>query len=290
MTGIQRKSLATQLISPLSGSPSTHRIPIPQYPLYTATLANLSCEALPYNLTESGAWSLQQETLIETIRLAREQGHPVKALVIINPGNPTGGCLSKDDMKAIVQLAYDENVLLLADEVYQTNIYDPIRKPFISFKKVLMEMEPHVRDNVELVSFHSTSKGVSGECGRRGGYFECVNIDDKVMDQLYKMASINLCPPVSGQVGVDLLVDSPKVGDASYPLYHAETTLTHEQLLTRSKYMHERFNALEGMSCQPAEGAMYLFPRIEMPQGAIDAAKRQGKPADVMYALELLGE
>jgi alanine transaminase len=54
--------------------------------------------------------------------------------------------------------------------------------------------------------------------------------------------------------------------------------------------MGERFNALEGMSCQPADGAMYLFPKIDMPQKAIEEAKKQGKEADVMYALDLLGE
>lgn len=104
-------------------------------------------------------------------------------------------------MEAIVKMCYDESILLLADEVYQKNIYHPESKPFISFKKVLAEMpDEKMRSGVELVSFHSISKGVSGECGRRGGYFECVNIEEKVMDQLYKMASITLCPPVSGQV------------------------------------------------------------------------------------------
>jgi alanine transaminase len=54
--------------------------------------------------------------------------------------------------------------------------------------------------------------------------------------------------------------------------------------------MYERFNKLKGMSCQPAEGAMYLFPRIDMPEKAIEEAKKRGKEADVMYALDLLGE
>ncbi len=192
-------------------------------------------------------------------------------------------------MTATVQLCHDENILLLADEVYQNNIYDPENKPFISFKKILMDSPAEVRSSVELISFHSISKGVSGECGRRGGYFECVNLDGDVMDQLYKMASINLCPPVTGQVGVDLLVSPPKDGDASYPLYKEETSATHEHLLERSRYMHEHFNKLPGMSCQPAEGAMYLFPKIDMPEGALEAAEKQGKKADVMYALELLG-
>jgi alanine transaminase len=91
------------------------------------------------------------------------------------------------------------------------------------------------------------------------------------------------------QIGVDLLVDPPKPGDASYELWHEETSATQQGLKDRSAYMSERFNALPGMSCQPAEGAMYLFPQIEMPEKAVAKAKEAGKPADVMYALELLG-
>lgn len=264
-------------------------IPIPQYPLYTATLANLSCKPLPYNLTEENRWGLSSKVLATTLEDARKANVRAKALVVINPGNPTGGCLSYDDMKKIVQLCYDNSILLCADEVYQNNIYDRQNKPFYSFRKVLMEMEDeNVRNGVELVSFHSISKGVSGECGRRGGYMELVNIEEDVVDQIYKMASINLCPPVTGQIGVDLLVDPPKPGDASYELWHEETSATQQGLKDRSAYMSERFNALPGMSCQPAEGAMYLFPQIEMPEKAVAKAKEAGKPADVMYALELL--
>jgi alanine transaminase len=89
---------------------------------------------------------------------------------------------------------------------------------------------------------------------------------------------------------VDLLVDPPKPGDPSYELWHEETSDTHQNLKDRSAYMSERFNALPRMSCQPAEGAMYLFPQIDMPEKAIAKAKELGKPADVMYALEMLGE
>ena len=54
--------------------------------------------------------------------------------------------------------------------------------------------------------------------------------------------------------------------------------------------MADRFNALQGMSCQPSDGAMYLFPRIDIPQKAVEEAKNKGKEADVMYALDLLGK
>ncbi|ORX38241.1 transaminase [Kockovaella imperatae] len=263
-------------------------IPIPQYPLYTATLAYVSAKPLPYYLSEADNWSLNHDTLVQTIEKAKKDNTPVKALVIINPGNPTGACLPEDAMKQVVQLCYDHGIVLMADEVYQYNIFDPENKPFISFKKVLRSMPKEVAETVELISFHSISKGVSGECGRRGGYFECTNLSDEVMEQVYKMASVSLCPPVTGQVGVDLLVSPPKPGEPSYDLWKTETTTTLSHLKERSQFMGERFNSLPGMSCQPADGAMYLFPRIEMPQKAIAEAKKQGKAADVMYALDLL--
>lgn len=93
----------------------------------------------------------------------------------------------------------------------------------------------------------------------------------------------------SDTVGVDLLVKPPSPNSPSYPLYLEETSTTHDNLKSRSSLMADRFNALEGMSCQPAEGAMYLFPSIEMPKRAVEEAEKRGKKADVMYALDLLG-
>ena len=79
-------------------------------------------------------------------------------------------------------------------------------------------------DHFELISFHSISKGVIGECGRRGGYYQCEQIDPLVMEQLYKLASISLCPNVQGQVMVNLMVRPPVKGDPSWDLYHKETS------------------------------------------------------------------
>ncbi|RXK42360.1 alanine transaminase [Tremella mesenterica] len=263
-------------------------IPIPQYPLYTATLAYLSATPLPYYLSEENNWSMSHDTILESVSKARQEGVPVKSLVIINPGNPTGACLDRKAMEAVIQLCYEEEILLLADEVYQANIFYPEQKPFVSFKKVLMGMPEEIAKSVELVSFHSISKGMSGECGRRGGYFECVNILPEVMDQIYKMASVSLCPPLTGQIGVDLLVSPPKPGDPSFSQWEEETQSILANLKSRSAYMSDKFNSLPGMSCVPADGAMYLMPKIEIPTKAIEEAKTRGKEPDVMYALDLL--
>jgi alanine transaminase len=123
-------------------------------------------------------------------------------------------------MRSIIEYCYKENIVLLADEVYQANIYTR-DLPFHSFKKVLKSMGPKY-DSVELISFHSISKGMIGECGRRGGYFECVNVDSKIKELFYKISSVSLCPPVQGQVMVELMVNPPKRGEPSFELFTKE--------------------------------------------------------------------
>ena len=72
-------------------------------------------------------------------------------------------------------------------------------RPFVSCKKVMMDMgEPYSKH--ELLSFHTISKGALGECGLRGGYVEATNIHPGTIDQIYKIASINLSPNTTGQV------------------------------------------------------------------------------------------
>ena len=69
--------------------------------------------------------------------------------------------------------------------------------------------------NVELISLHSVSKGLMGECGLRGGYFEIHNFDLYASDIIYKLKSIELCSNTVGQVGVQLMLDPPKLGRES---------------------------------------------------------------------------
>ena len=262
-------------------------IPIPQYPLYSATLALVDAAPVNYYLNEAHDWGLDRKELKKSVDEARKNGIDVRALVIINPGNPTGQCLSEENIREIIRFCHEERIVLLADEVYQTNIYQPERRPFHSFKKVLQSMGPEYSQQ-ELFSFHSTSKGMIGECGRRGGYFECVNIDPEIMEQLYKISSISLCPNVHGQIMVDLMTNPPVEGDVSYPKYKAEIDAIYQSLGRRATKLAKCFNSLEGVTCNEAEGAMYLFPQITLPPKAIEAAKKENMTADSFYALKML--
>lgn len=261
-------------------------IPIPQYPLYTATLAAFDGLPIPYHLEEAADWATDPHSIQYAVEEAVADNVDVRALVIINPGNPTGSLLDVPTMEKVVHLCEKYSLVLLADEVYQTNLHKPATHPFTSFKKVVRDLQ----SPIGLISFHSISKGVTGECGRRGGYFECTNIDDEVIATMYKMVSVGLCPPVSGQIGVDCMVRPPKPGDESYPLWKEETDSTHAALASRTKIMAERLNKLPGASCVDSPGALYLYPKLDLPDKAIQAAKEAGKEPDAFYALQLLDE
>jgi len=207
--------------------------------------------------------------------------------VIINPGNPTGQCLSVANLREILKFCYQENLALLGDEVYQQNVYQDER-PFISAKKVLMDMGPPISKELHLVSFHTVSKGYWGECGQRGGYFEMTNIPPKTVDEIYKVASISLSPNVPAQIFMGMMVNPPKPGDISYDHFVRESKGIIESLRRRARIMTDGFNSCRNVVCNFTEGAMYSFPQIRLPPRAIEAAKRAGKVPDVLYCLKLL--
>lgn len=170
-------------VTPNDPNPSGILIPIPQYPLYTATLAQFSGTPLPYYLDESKDWSTSPSEVRAALAQAKEKGVTAKALVIINPGNPTGSLLDDKTQEELVKICEEHDLVLLADEVYQSNLHRKEEAPFTSFKKIVRRMN----SPIALVSFHSISKGVTGECGRRGGYFECTNFPEEIVALVYKM-------------------------------------------------------------------------------------------------------
>jgi len=235
---------------------------------------------------KSQGWSTSICEIEGAIDKAQKDGVKPTALVIINPGNPTGALLDEPTMEKVVELCERNSLVLLADEVYQVNLHHPDTHPFTSFKKIVRKL----KSPVPLISFHSISKGVSGECGRRGGYFECVNISSDIIAMIYKMISVGLCPPLGGQIGVDSMVRPPKPNDESYPLWKKETDTIHAALAQRTNVMAARLNKLPGASCVDSPGALYLYPQIRLPAKAVEAAKKAGKEPDAFYALALLDE
>lgn len=269
-------------------------IPIPQYPLYSATLALYGARQIGYFLDEENSWQLNEKSLNESIHKAKAEGINPVAIAIINPGNPTGAVLSKDNIEMIIRFAKKHNIVLMADEVYQENVYIQGLK-FYSFAGVMHDMN---ENDVTLFSFHSVSKGYYGECGHRGGYFESRNVTEDVYAEIIKLQSIGLCANVDGQIVTYLVVAPPKEGDESYDLYTKEKNGILQDLKDKSEILGKGLNEIPGMQCGIPQGAMYAFVKFELPHpGNIDLKKMTDEERTVYdakrdfdYCMNLLEE
>ncbi|MDA8426699.1 MAG: aminotransferase class I/II-fold pyridoxal phosphate-dependent enzyme [Treponema sp.] len=241
-------------------------IPIPQYPLYSATITLYEGAQVPYYLDEAHDWRLSRQLLEESIAEARRKGVKVKAICVINPGNPTGSVIDRDNIGMIVDFAREQGLSILADEVYQENVYRPGDR-FVSFAKVMAEKK---ETGVSLFSFHSCSKGFMGECGHRGGYMEIRNIPAEVVAQITKLQSVSLCSNLPGQVAVYCMVRPPKPGRPSYERYAKERDAILSELRSRALLLAEGLNKIPGVRCNTVAGAMYAYPKISLPSGRSD--------------------
>jgi len=241
-------------------------IPIPQYPLYSATITLYDAHQVGYFLDEAKDWKLNQAMLEDSISQAKAMGIRVRAICVINPGNPTGAVLDAENIRMVIKFAKDHGLAILADEVYQENIYKPGDR-FISFAKVMHEMD---ETDVTLFSFHSCSKGFLGECGQRGGYMEYRNLPSDVAGQLLKLQSISLCSNLPGQVATYAMVRPPKAGTPSHACYAQEREAIMTALKARAILLADGLNKIPGIQCNTVEGAMYAFPKVTLPAGKTD--------------------
>lgn len=253
----------------LDGEKDTCMIPIPQYPLYSAVLTIMGAGVSPYYLDEKTNWGLSLDSLSKCYNDAVAKNSTPRILVVVNPGNPTGQILEKSQMIDIIKFAHDHKIILLADEVYQANVYEPEKHPFYSFRAVALEMDETYAKNTMIVSLHTVSKGMLAECGRRGGYFELLNIPQVLNDQLLKMAAINLCANVNGQLMTALMCQPPKKGDHSYDSYIKEHMDIYHSLQQKATLVANDLNTIEGFSCTVVDGAMYAYPQITIPKGYV---------------------
>ncbi len=260
------KGVQTILRLLIAGPQDGIMIPIPQYPLYSATITLYEGRMVPYYLDEAQGWKLNRAMLEQSLVEAKAQGTRVKAICVINPGNPTGAVLDEDNIGMILDFAQAHGLAVLADEVYQENIY-LAGDSFTSFAKMLHQKD--LRD-VSLFSFHSCSKGFLGECGVRGGYFEYRNVPEEVAAQILKLQSVSLCANLAGQVATYAMVRPPKPGMPSYARYAEERTGILDTLKHRAVLLAEGLNRIEGISCNVIAGAMYAFPSVTLPPGRTD--------------------
>ena len=244
-------------------------IPIPQYPLYSASIKMFGGVQVNYYPDEDNGWTLNRETLERAYTEAASEGTNIKAIVVINPGNPTGAILDAESVHEVIRFAKERNLAIIADEVYQENLYG---EAFTSFAKALGDEK-----TVPLFSLHSISKGFYGECGHRGGYLEVRNppqitgTELDFVDLLLKQASVSLCANSVGQIMTYLMVSPPDEKSSVRQEFLAEKKSVLSNLYEKAVMVRKAFKEMDGVEVFGKTGAMYLFPRLnKLPAGTDD--------------------
>lgn len=214
--------------------------PTPGYPLYTAVLAKLEAENRPYFLDEERGWA----PCVDDIA-AKIDAH-TRAIVLVNPNNPTGASYSRDALERIVALAVRHNLVILSDEIYDQLVFDG--EEHVSTAAISAE--------AKVVTFNGLSKAyccpgfrlgwgiVSGPAAEVAEYCEAIR----------KMERIRLCANHPEQYAIEPALATPAV-------YH---DALRAKLTRRRDITFERLNAMSGISCVRPGGAFYAFPRIDL--------------------------
>lgn len=156
-----------------------------------------------------------------------------KAMVVINPNNPTGRILTRKEMEEIIVFCVENKLTLIASEVLQNLVHEG---EFLSFRKVVSEM-PHPYNKLELFSTHSASKSNLFNSGARAGYLDLMNIDPHVKGQIYKHISMDICSGIPGQIMMDLTLTPPSLKDG---FFSQEFIRRYNESIVMSKNIHKQ--------------------------------------------------
>ncbi|KAK2883793.1 hypothetical protein Q8A67_017430 [Cirrhinus molitorella] len=267
-----------RLLCPSEGV-SAVMIPDPAPHTLARLLERMDVVPVTYQLQEQSGWSVEKMELNRAIQVSRGQCFP-RAIYITNPGNPTGHVQSRESIQGVIRFAAEEQLFLL---VYQDSVFAD-GSEFLSYKRVLVEMGEPYSDRVQLASMHSLSNGIMGECGFRMGYMELVNVDEAVMLYTEVLLTGDLCPPVIGQIALDVMADPPRPGEPSYSLYTQEVASRRMTLKHNMSRAVEFINDLPGFSCQSVQSGIFIYPHLTLPHTALTHSQSVG----LLYSRSLL--
>ena len=219
-------------------------VPMPTYPLYTAVLAKLGAKALYYRLDPNRGWMPDLDHL-RSLVTAR-----TRALVVIDPNNPTGSVYSRDTRHALLDFADTHGLLILADEVYGDLGFDGPVEP-------IGILDP----DAAIISFSSLSKAYLAP-GWRTGWMAIGRSPrlDEVAAAVRKLADGRLCSNVPMQYAVASALN----GDRSHQ------TGFRQALKARAALTVDRLRAMPGVTCVAPTAAFYAMPKVALPPGKTD--------------------
>ncbi len=210
-------------------------IPEPFYANYNGFSRQADVQVVPVRSFIESGFALPSKEAFEAVITPR-----TKAIMICNPGNPTGYLYSREELESLKELVLRYNLFLFSDEVYREFCYDG--KAYTSVMH-LDGLDQHT------ILLDSVSKRYSA-CGARIGAL--ISKNKEVMATALKFAQARLSPPTFGQVAAEAAIDTP----ASY---FAEVKAEYTR---RRDYVVERLNAMQGVFCPKPSGAFYCIARL----------------------------
>jgi len=216
-------------------------VPAPDYPLWTAAVSLSSGRPVHYLCDESKEWAPDLDDLRKKITPR------TKAIVVINPNNPTGAIYSKAVLLEMVQIAREHDLILFADEIYDKMLYDA--EKHISLASLSTD--------VVTITFNGLSKNYRS-CGYRAGWMVVSGDKEMVRDYiegLNMLASMRLCANVPGQYAIQTALGG----------YQSINDLVAEdgRLAKQRELAWKLITAIPGVTCVKPKSALYLFPKLD---------------------------
>ena len=219
-------------------------VPTPTYPLYTAVLAKIGARAVYYRTDPDHGWLPDLDDVRRLVNAA------TRAIVVIDPNNPTGAVYPEATRRALIDLAHRAGVPILADEVYnELGFEGPV--------PLLGSLDP----DAPILSFSSLSKAYLAP-GWRAGWLAVGRSDrlDQVLAAIKKLADGRLCSPGPMQYAIAAALTSDRS--------HQREFVT--ALRARADLTVARVNAIPGMRCAAPRAAFYVMPQVTLPPGTTD--------------------
>ncbi|BBN87419.1 pyridoxal phosphate-dependent aminotransferase [Azospira sp. I09] len=216
-------------------------VPAPDYPLWTAAVSLSSGTPRHYICDEGAGWLPD----LDDIRAKITEN--TRAIVIINPNNPTGALYPDDLLKEIVEIARRHHLIIYADEVYDKVLYDGVEHTAIG----------SLSEDVLTISFNGLSKNYRS-CGYRAGWM-MVSGDKRpaadYIEGLNMLASMRLCANVPGQWAIQTALGG----------YQSINDLVAEggRMRRQRDVAHELITAIPGVTCVKPKATLYMFPRLD---------------------------
>ena len=216
-------------------------IPMPDYPLWTAAVVLSGGTARHYLCDEASGWLPDLDDIRAKINLR------TRAIVIINPNNPTGALYPKELLLEIIEIARQHQLIIYADEIYDKILYDGAKHASIASlaDDVLFVTFNGLSKNYRAAGFRSGWAVVSGEKSHARDYISGLNM----------LASMRLCANVPSQFGIQTALGGYQ---SIYDL-----TMPTGRLMKQRDVAWKLLTDIPGVSCVKPRSALYLFPRLD---------------------------